>query len=79
MGVEYEFKEKMVMTKYNIKYKSMQAEWKELESRNITFRWWCLANKDGGKKFKPIEELVQLKKDYIYTPTCNDCEITKKN
>lgn len=75
--VVYEFKQKMAMAKHNVNYKSGQTEWEELKSRKTTFRWWCLANKDGSKKFKPIEGLIQLKKDCIYTPNCNSCKIIK--
>ena len=75
--VVYKFKEKMAMAKYNIKYEIRQAEWKGFKSRKITFRWWCLLNKDGSNKFKPIEGLVQLKKDCIYTSDCIRCKITR--
>ena len=65
----YKFKQKIAMAKHNINYKSRQTEWEEFKSRKTTFRWWCLANKDGSKKFEPIEGLIQLKKVCIYKCT----------
>ena len=38
LEVLYEFKEKMAMAKYDINYKSRQAEWEEFKSRKTTFR-----------------------------------------
>ena len=65
------------MAKHNINYENGQTEWEEFKSWKTTFRWWCLATKDGSKKFEPIEGLIQLKKDCIYTPNCNSCKIIK--
>lgn len=65
------------MAKHNNNYKSRHTEWEEFKLRKTTFQWWCLANKDNSKKFEPIEGLIQLNKDCIYTPNCNNCEKIK--